>query len=81
MNAVSAINAVASDPFAAASAIKQSKVRQDVQTAVAVKQRDIAKAQGQAVIQLLDSAAALPKASAGKPGFAPHKGHIVDTYA
>ncbi|MEM1445870.1 MAG: hypothetical protein AAGF84_07440 [Planctomycetota bacterium] len=81
MNAVSAINAFASDPFAAASAIKQAEVRQEVQTAVTVKQRDVAKAQGQAAIQLLDAAASVSKPSTGMPGYAPDKGLVVDYYA
>ncbi|MEM8781875.1 MAG: hypothetical protein AAGE65_03375 [Planctomycetota bacterium] len=81
MNAIAALNSFASDPFAAASSLKQAQVQQDVQTAVAVKQRDTAKAEGQAALQLLDAAASVSKPSKGMPGFAPHKGLAVDLYA
>ncbi|MEM7577419.1 MAG: hypothetical protein AAF328_08080 [Planctomycetota bacterium] len=81
MNAVSAISAFASDPFATASEINHAKVQQEVTTAVAVKQRDVMKSQGQAAIELLDAAASIAKPSTGMPGYAPDKGLVVDLYA
>ncbi|MEM8494521.1 MAG: hypothetical protein AAF663_03945 [Planctomycetota bacterium] len=81
IDAASAINAFSADPFAAAAAINKAKVDQDVQTAVAVKQRDVQKAEGQAVLQLLDSASVTSKPSSGMPGFTPGKGLVVDLYA
>jgi hypothetical protein len=59
IHAASAMHAFATDPFAAASSMQQAQVRQEVQTAVAVKQRAMVEVQGQAVIDLLQSAAEL----------------------
>ncbi|MEM1097633.1 MAG: hypothetical protein AAGH92_02475 [Planctomycetota bacterium] len=81
IDASAAINAFAADPFAAASAIKRAEVDQDVQTAVAVKQRDVQKAEGQAVLSLIDAASVTSKPSSGMPGFTPGKGLVVDLYA
>ena len=81
MNVNAALSAFASDPFAAASQLQQTQVQQEAATKVAVLQRNVAKSQGQAILQLLESATSVQASEVGSPGFAPHKGRQVDLFA